>query len=106
MPDGLVARAALNLDPETGIDGGLENRQRMPRDPTECRAIATGCEALAAKSKDPELRERLVELAAGWTHLATVLETTQEITARFGTIKPPDQETPAAAEPGKPRSGD
>jgi hypothetical protein len=78
----------------------------MPRDPNECRAIAKGCEALATQSKDPELRDRLLGLAAGWTHLASVLETTEEISSRFGRIERPDGETPAAPPPGKLGSGD
>ena len=60
-------------------------------DPNKCRFIARSCEELAAKADDAASKERLLGLASGWYHLATVLETTKEIISRFGNGKRPDK---------------
>jgi hypothetical protein len=54
--------------------------------------MARNCEELAAKINDAESKERLLGIASGWTHLATVLETTEEIVARFGRVRELDRE--------------
>jgi hypothetical protein len=43
----------------------------MPGDPKECRERAKRCWALAAEARNPVLKESLVDLAQGWTVLAS-----------------------------------
>jgi hypothetical protein len=56
----------------------------MPGDPNECRLRAKRCWALAAESKNPALKESLVDLAQRWAALATDLEATQRLLDAWG----------------------
>jgi hypothetical protein len=67
-----------------GLETGNRHQGLITGEPNKCRFIARSCEELAAKADDPATKERLRGLAAGWNHLAAVLETTQEIKSRFG----------------------
>jgi hypothetical protein len=51
----------------------------MPGDPEECRAHAKRCWALAAETKNPVLKESLVDLAQRWAQLAADLQTTRAL---------------------------
>ena len=51
----------------------------MPGDPEECREHAKRCWALAAETKNPDLRASLTDLAQRWARLATDLDATDEL---------------------------
>ena len=74
-----------------GLEDGNRRQGLIVGDPTKCRFIASSCEDFAAKADDLASKERLLDLASGWNHLATVLETTQEINSRFGRGKRSDK---------------
>lgn len=76
---------------DSGVEAGNRHQEPMDGDPNKCRVVARRCEELAATAKNPASKERLLALALGWTHLATVLETTREIILRFGGGKRPDK---------------
>jgi hypothetical protein len=56
----------------------------MPGDPEECRAHAKRCWALAAETKNPVLKESLVDLAQRWARLAQDLHATRELLSEWG----------------------
>jgi hypothetical protein len=56
----------------------------MPGDPNECRRNAKRCWALAAESKNPVLKESLVDLAQRWAALSTDLEATKRLLDAWG----------------------
>ena len=66
----------------------VSEERYMPGDPKECREHAKGCLALAAETKNPVLKESLVEIAQKWARLATDLEATQALLAVWGPEKP------------------
>jgi hypothetical protein len=51
----------------------------MPGDPEECRAHAKRCWALAAETKDPVLKDSLLDVAQRWARLSSDLETTLDL---------------------------
>jgi hypothetical protein len=51
----------------------------MPGDPSECREHAKRCWALASETKNPVVKESLVELAQHWARLAAELEATHRL---------------------------
>jgi hypothetical protein len=55
----------------------------MPSDPKECREHAKRCWALAAETKNPILKDSLVDLAQRWTRLALDLQATEEILEKW-----------------------
>jgi hypothetical protein len=56
----------------------------MPVDPKECREHAKRCWALASETKNPVLKESLVELAQNWARLATELDSTHALLKAWG----------------------
>jgi hypothetical protein len=60
----------------------------MPGNPKECREHAKRCWALAAETKNPALKESLVEIAQKWARLATDLEATRALLADWAPEKP------------------
>jgi hypothetical protein len=63
----------------------------MPSDPNECRERAKRCWSLAAATKNPVLKESLVDLAQNWARLATDLEATCVLLATWGSPTPWEQ---------------
>jgi hypothetical protein len=51
----------------------------MPGDPKECREHAKRCWALASQTKNPVLKESLVDIAQRWVLLAAELDTTHAL---------------------------
>ena len=62
----------------------------MPGDPEECRAHAKRCWALAAETKNPDLRDSLTDLAQRWARLAIDLEKTLQLLEEWS--EPGDEE--------------
>ena len=60
----------------------------MPGNPKECTEHAKRCWALAAETKNPALKESLVEIAQKWARLATELEATRALLADWAPEKP------------------
>jgi hypothetical protein len=60
----------------------------MPGNPKECREHAKRCWALATETKNPALKESLVEIAQKWARLATELEATRALLADWAPEKP------------------
>jgi hypothetical protein len=64
----------------------------MPGDPKECREHAKRCWALASQTKNPVLKESLVDIAQRWVLLAAELDTTHALLKAWGS-DPPDKKT-------------
>jgi hypothetical protein len=59
----------------------------MPGNPKECREHAKRC-WVATETKNPALKESLVEIAQKWARLATELEATRALLADWAPEKP------------------
>ena len=55
----------------------------MPGDPNVCREHAKRCWALASDTKNPALKDSLVDLAQRWARLAVDLEFTRDLMAEW-----------------------
>jgi hypothetical protein len=55
----------------------------MPGDPNVCREHAKRCWALASETKNPALKDSLVDLAQRWARLAVDLEFTRDLMAEW-----------------------
>ena len=53
----------------------------MPGDPNVCREHAKRCWALASETKNPALKDSLVDLAQRWARLAVDLQFTRDLMA-------------------------
>jgi hypothetical protein len=53
----------------------------MPGDPNVCREHAKRCWALASETKNPALKDSLVDLAQRWARLAVDLQFTRDFMA-------------------------
>ena len=55
----------------------------MPGNPTECREQARRCLQLAAEAPSPFAKQHFEALAQSWMHLASDIECTNQIGARW-----------------------
>ena len=55
----------------------------MPGDPNVCREHAKRCWALASETKNPALKDSLVDLAQRWARLAVDLQFTRDFMAEW-----------------------
>jgi hypothetical protein len=60
----------------------------MPGDPKACAENAKRCWALASETKNPALKESLIDLAQRWSRLAIDLQAVRELLEKWG----PDSE--------------
>jgi hypothetical protein len=60
----------------------------MPGDPKECREHAKRCWALASQTKNPVLKESLVDIAQRWVLLAAELDATHALLGAWRTDAP------------------
>lgn len=86
---------------ESVAGGCVAGGRRMPGDPQECAEQAKRCWALASKTRNPVLRESLLELAHRWSSLAIDSQEMRELLEKWGPVSDqrhgaqnPSQNTP------------